>query len=70
MHAKVCNIPLRAQGIYLKPGVNPGVEFLSSVDQPDQTKASTYQVAAERSTGSTYVQYALTKVTADATYVQ
>ena len=61
------NIPLRAQGIYLKPGVTPGVEFLSPIG--DQTTKSTYAVASERSTGSTYVQYALTKVTANPTHI-
>ena len=49
-----------AQGIYLQPGSNPGVDFHT----PGADTGNTYAVAAERTSGSTYVEYALTNVTA------
>jgi len=60
-----------SQGIYLTPGVpgdpskfRAGVDFLPVLDSWDESAATSYEVAAERSTGSTYVAYAMTKVTA------
>lgn len=58
-----------AQGIFLKPGKVPGVDFLSVMESWDESAASSYEVAAERTTGSTYVQYALTSVTASASAI-
>jgi len=65
-----------AQGIYLAPGVpgdpskfKPGVDFLPVMPHWDSSLASSYEVAAERSTGSTYVAYALTAVTANASAI-
>jgi len=60
-----------SQGIYLTPGVpgdpskfRAGVDFLPVLDSWDESAATSYEVATERSTGSTYVAYAMTKVTA------
>ena len=46
------------QGIYLSPGTNPGVDFMAVTATFDSAMASSYEQASERSTGSTYVEYA------------